>query len=111
MAESTPVASVLGRLIVVNSLVWAATMLAAVVMKASDAFIYLLLVLLAGSSLSGAAIESARRDCSRDARGRLSIVRLRFGGRRFLGHEDVGHGARQVNMGFRFRSMVIAATA
>ncbi len=59
-----------GRLILLMSLVWAATiMAAAVVDKASGEFIYLIFVLLGGFTLSGAVLESGRRrmvDSSRD---------------------------------------------
>ena len=51
-----------GRLILQMSLVWAATLLAAAVVdKASGDFIYLLLVLISGFSLSSAVLESGRR--------------------------------------------------
>ena len=51
-----------GRVILLMSLVWAATiMAAAVVDKASGEFIYLIFVLLGGFSLSGAVLESGRR--------------------------------------------------
>ena len=44
------------------ALVWAATLLAAAVVdKASGDFIYLLLVLISGFSLSSAVLESGRR--------------------------------------------------
>lgn len=59
-----------GRLILLMSLVWAVTiMAAAVVDKASGEFIYLIFVLLGGFTLSGAVLESGRRrmvDSSRD---------------------------------------------
>jgi hypothetical protein len=49
-----------GWLQIVNALVWAVTILgAAVVAKASDNFIYVLFVLLFGSSMSWAAINAA----------------------------------------------------
>ncbi len=51
-----------GRLILQMSFVWAATMLAAVVVdKASGDFIYLLFVLIGGFILSSAVLESGRR--------------------------------------------------
>lgn len=52
-----------GRLILLMSLVWAAAtiMAAAVVDKARGEFIYLILVLMGGFSLSGAVLESGRR--------------------------------------------------
>ena len=51
-----------GWLQIANALVWAATILAvAVVAKASDNFIYVLLVLLTGSSMSWTAIHEASR--------------------------------------------------
>ena len=51
-----------GRLILLMSLVWAATiMAAAVVDKASGEFIYLIFVLMGGFTLSGAVLESGRR--------------------------------------------------
>ena len=51
-----------GRVILLMSLVWAATiMAAAVVDKASGEFIYLIFVLLGGFTLSGAVLESGRR--------------------------------------------------
>jgi hypothetical protein len=53
---------VFGPLIIGNAVVWAATTLGiAVATKASDDFIWVLLVLIVGSSLSGTVIESARR--------------------------------------------------
>lgn len=62
MTAPTTTGHVFGRLIIGNALVWAATMLAAaVVAKASDEFIYLLLVLIVGASVSGWVIEGARR--------------------------------------------------
>lgn len=62
MTDPVGVGPVFGRLIIWNAVIWAATMLtAAIVAKASDAFFSLLLVLLVGSSLSGWAIEAARR--------------------------------------------------
>lgn len=51
-----------GRVTLQMSFVWAATMLAVtVVNKASSDFIYLLLVLIGGFSLSSAVLESGRR--------------------------------------------------
>ncbi len=51
-----------GRVILLMSLVWAVTiMAAAVVDKASGEFIYLIFVLMSGFSLSGAVLESGRR--------------------------------------------------
>ena len=51
-----------GRLILLMSFVWAATiMAAAVVDKASGQFIYLIFVLMGGFILSGAVLESGRR--------------------------------------------------
>ncbi|MEO6999457.1 MAG: hypothetical protein ABI112_15355 [Terracoccus sp.] len=51
-----------GRLILLMSLVWAATiMAAAVVDKASGEFVYLIFVLMGGFILSGAVLESGRR--------------------------------------------------
>lgn len=51
-----------GRVILLMSLVWAATiMAAAVVDKASGEFIYLIFVLMGGFTLSGAVMESGRR--------------------------------------------------
>jgi len=65
MREDTPVTNsrtnnAFGWLQIVNALVWAATMVAiAVVAKASDNFIYVLLVLIVGGSMSWMAIYSA----------------------------------------------------
>ena len=54
--------AIFGRLMIQMSLVWAATMLgAAMAAKASDEFFWVLLVLITGAGVSGAAIESARR--------------------------------------------------
>ena len=54
------VSRVFGRLMMVNAIVWAATMLAcAVVARASDQFSYLLLVLIAGAALSNAVVSQA----------------------------------------------------
>ncbi len=54
--------AVMGRTILWMSLAWAATMIAAaVVSKASGDFIWLLLVLILGFSLSSAVLESTRR--------------------------------------------------
>lgn len=54
------VSHIFGRLMVVNAIVWAGTMLAcAVVAKASDQFIYLLLVLIVGAALSNALLSQA----------------------------------------------------
>ena len=51
------------RFQIINALVWAATIMgAAVVSKASDEFIYLLLVLTAGSTCSWATIWRLERD-------------------------------------------------
>ena len=59
-----------GRLILLMSLVWAATiMAAAVVDKASGEFIYLIFVLLGGFTLSGAVLESGRRRFLDSSRG------------------------------------------
>ncbi len=58
-----------GRLILSMSLVWAVTiMAAAVVNKASGEFIYLILVLVGGFTLSSAVLESGRRRISGPAR-------------------------------------------
>jgi len=65
MHEETPVTKVrtnnaFGWLQVANAVVWAVTILGdAVVAKASDNFIYVLLVLVVGSSMSSTAIMAA----------------------------------------------------
>jgi hypothetical protein len=67
MHEETPVTkarrnNAFGWLQIANALVWAATIIGvAVVAKASDNFVYVLLVLLVGSSMSWTAIYSAGR--------------------------------------------------
>ena len=64
MTEQTreQVSAAYGRLILQMSIVWAATiMVAALVDKASGDFIYLLLVLISGFSMSSAVLESGRR--------------------------------------------------
>ena len=54
--------AIFGRLMIQMSLVWAATMLgAATAAKASDEFFWVLLILITGTGVSGAVIESARR--------------------------------------------------
>lgn len=58
-----------GRVILLMSLVWAATIMsAAVVDKASGEFIYLIFVLMGGFALSGAVLESGRRQMLDPAR-------------------------------------------
>ena len=58
-----------GRVILLMSLVWAATIMsAAVVDKASGEFIYLIFVLLGGFTASGAVLESGRRQMLDPAR-------------------------------------------
>jgi hypothetical protein len=52
----------LGRLTVVLAVVWAATMLAATVAaKASPDFVWVILLMLAGATASGACVEQTRR--------------------------------------------------
>jgi len=54
--------AIFGRLMIQTSLVWAAAMLgAAIAAKASDEFLWVLLILITGAGVSGAVIESARR--------------------------------------------------
>lgn len=54
--------AIFGRLILQMSVVWAAmVMSAAIASKASDDFIWVLLVMMTGFGLSSAVLESARR--------------------------------------------------
>ena len=68
-AQQQQLSAAYGRVILLMSLVWAATIMsAAVVDKASGEFIYLILVLMGGFTLSGAVLESGRRQMLDPAR-------------------------------------------